>query len=347
MRLRDLAFAVGMLCAGLAGYGGALAQGTTPGSTLDVVRARGQLLCGVSTGVAGFALPNQRGEWEGLDVDLCRGLAAAIFNDPTKVRFVPLSASTRFAAVATGEVDLLFRNSTQTMSRATSLGLRDATTYFYDGTSFLVRTDSGVRRALDMAGATVCLLQGTTNEQVVSDYFRAQQLSWTPLVFERVDQVMVALAAGRCDSFSNDASTLSATRASMPDPSQWTVLSERFSKEPYAAFVRRGDENWFDVVRWYTTALIEAEERGVTRENAEEMRRTTTSADIRRLLGVTPELGQFIRLDPTWAYNAIRAVGNYGQIYDRNWGPNTRVNLPRGPNNLWTNGGLIYAIPMR
>ncbi|MDB5416210.1 MAG: amino acid transporter substrate-binding protein [Rubritepida sp.] len=347
MRMRGFAFTLGLLCGVVAGSGPVLAQGNIASLTLDSVRSRGVLSCGVSTGVAGFALPNQRGEWEGLDADLCRGLAAAIFNDPTKVRFVPLSASARFTAVTTGEIDVLFRNSTQTMSRATTLGLRDGATYFYDGMSFLVRADSRIERALQLGGSTICLLQGTTNEVVTAEYFRAHQLAWTPLVFERLDQVMGALIAGRCDSFANDASSLSGARSALPIPADWTVLPERFSKEPYSAFVRRGDDNWFDIVRWYTTALIQAEEHGITRENVTDLRRTTTNAEIRRLLGVTPELGQYIKLDPAWAFNAIRSVGNYGEIYDRTIGPNSRVGLARGPNNLWTNGGLIYAIPMR
>jgi general L-amino acid transport system substrate-binding protein len=186
-----------------------------------------------------------------------------------------------------------------------------------------------------------------TNEQVTADYFRSVNVQFQPVVFERTDQAQAALVAGRCDSFGTDASQLAGVRASMPNPREWTILPERFSKEPYGAYVRRGDDNWYDIIRWYTTAVIEAEEQGITRANAEEQRRTSTNPNTRRLLGVTPELGQSLRLDPAWAYNVIRAIGNYGELYERTMGENTPVALPRGPNNLWNNGGLMYALPMR
>jgi len=278
---------------------------------------------------------------------MCRGLAAAIFNDVSKVRFVPLSSSTRFTALGSGEIDVLFRTSTETMLRDTTLGLRFATTYFYDGHGFMVRKSLNVTRVRDMGGAAICLVQGTTNEQVTADYFRSVNVEFRPVVFERTDQAQAALQAGRCDAFGTDASQLAAVRSTMQTPADWTILPERFSKEPYGAYLRRGDDEWFDVVRWYTTALIEAEEQGVTQANAEEMRRTSTNANTRRLLGATPELGQALKLDPAWAYNAIRAIGNYGELYERTMGENTPVSLPRGPNNLWTNGGLMYALPMR
>jgi len=317
------------------------------GPTMDQIRARGTLVCGINTGVAGFALPDSRGVWQGFDVDLCRSLAVAIFNDASKVRFSPLSSSTRFTALGSGEVDVLFRTSTQTMLRDTTLGLRHVTTCFFDGHGFLVRNSLGVRQVREMNGATICLIQGTTNEQVTADYFRSINVPFRPVVFERTDQAAAALQAGRCDSFGSDASQLAAVRSTMQNPREWTVLPERFSKEPYAAYVRRGDEDWFELVRWFTTAIIEAEEQGITAANAEQMRRTTTSPNTRRLLGVTPELGQALKLDPAWVFNVIRAIGNYGELYERTMGENTPVALPRGPNNLWTNGGLMYALPMR
>ena len=317
------------------------------GPTLDAIRSRGQLVCGIHTGVAGFALPDSRGVWQGMDVDLCRGLAAAIFNDASKVRFIGLSSSTRFTALGSGEIDVLFRTSTQTMLRDTTLGLRHVVTYFYDGHGFMVRANLGVQRVAELNGATICLIQGTTNEQVTADYFRSINVPFRPVVFERTDQAAEALSSGRCDAFGTDASQLAGVRSAMPRPGDWTILSERFSKEPYGAYLRRGDEDWFDLVRWYTYAIIEAEEQGVTRANAEEQRRTSVNPNTRRLLGVTPELGQSIKLDPAWAYNAVRAIGNYGELYDRHFGPETAVNLPRGPNQLWTQGGLIYALPLR
>ncbi|MDB5414613.1 MAG: amino acid transporter substrate-binding protein [Rubritepida sp.] len=317
------------------------------GPIMDQIRSRGVLNCGIPPGVAGFSLPDSRGVWQGLDVDLCRGLAVAIFNDVNKARFIPLSSSTRFTALGSGEVDVLFRTSTQTMLRDTTLGLRHVTTYFFDGHGFMVRANSGVTQVREMSGATICLIQGTTNEQVTADYFRSINVPFRPVVFERTDQAAAALQAGRCDSFGTDASQLAATRSTMTTPADWTVLPERFSKEPYAAYIRRGDDDWFDVVRWYTTAMIEAEEQGVTQANAEEMRRTSTNPNTRRLLGATPELGQSLRLDPAWAYNAIRAMGNYGEMYERTMGESTPVALPRGPNRIWTQGGLLYALPMR
>ena len=304
-------------------------------------------MCGIHTGVAGFALPDSRGVWQGMDADLCRGLAVAIFNDASKVRFVGLSSSTRFTALGSGEIDVLFRTSTQTMLRDTTLGLRHAVTYFYDGHGFMVRNTLGVSRVAELNGATICLIQGTTNEQVTADYFRSINVPFRPVVFERTDQASEALQAGRCDAFGTDASQLAGVRSSMPRPADWTILSERFSKEPYGAYLRRGDEEWFDLVRWYTYAVIEAEEQGITRANAEEQRRASVNPNTRRLLGVTPELGQSLKIDPAWAYNVVRAIGNYGELYDRHFGPQTPVNLPRGPNNLWTNGGLVYALPLR
>ena len=345
MLKRGLAVAWALLCAAIPG--GAVAQTNIPSPTLDAIRARGALACGINPGVAGFSLPDTRGVWQGFDTEMCRGLAVVIFNDPTKVRFMPLSSSTRFTALGSGEVDVLFRTSTQTMLRDTTLGLRHVTTYFFDGHGFMVRANSGVTQAREMRGATICLLQGTTNEQVTADYFRSINVPFTPVLYERTDQASAALQAGRCDAFGTDASQLAGVRSSMPRPADWTILDERFSKEPYGAYLRRGDDEWYDLVRWYTYAVIEAEEQGVTRANVEERRRTSVNPNTRRLLGVTPELGQSLKLDPAWAFNVVRTLGNYGEIYDRHFGPATPVNLPRGPNRLWTEGGLVYALPLR
>ncbi|MFC7611905.1 type 2 periplasmic-binding domain-containing protein [Teichococcus aestuarii] len=233
------------------------------------------------------------------------------------------------------------------MLRDITLGLRHVTTYFYDGHGFMVRADSGVQRVAELRGATICLIQGTTNEQVTADHFRSIGAPFQPVVFEQLDQVIAALQASRCDAFGADASQLAAARSSVPEPARWSILPERFSKEPYGPYVRRGDDNWLDIVRWYTTALIEAEELGVTAANAGEMRQSSANASVRRLLGASSELGQALKLDPAWAYNAVRAVGNYGEIYARTLGPETPVGLPRGPNEQWTKGGLLYALPMR
>jgi general L-amino acid transport system substrate-binding protein len=334
-------FAAAALACALITTTGAQAQ-----QTLEAIKARGQLVCGIGTGVAGFGLPDSKGVWQGMDVDLCRGLATAIFNDPNKVRFSPLSSSTRFTALGAGEVDVLFRTSTQTMLRDVTLGLRHVVTYFYDGHGFIVRAGS-VAKVSEMRDATICLVQGTTNEQVTADYFRSINTPFKPVLYERTDQASAALQAGRCDSFGTDASQLAGVKSTMANPKDWTILPERFSKEPYGAYIRRDDQQWFDVVRWYTTALIEAEEQGITRANAEEMRKTSVNPNTRRLLGVTPELGESLKLDRNWAFNAVKAMGNYGEIYDRSFGPDTQIDLARGPNKLWTQGGLIYALPMR
>jgi general L-amino acid transport system substrate-binding protein len=334
-------FAAAALACALITTTGAQAQ-----QTLEAIKARGQLVCGIGTGVAGFGLPDSKGVWQGMDVDLCRGLATAIFNDPNKVRFSPLSSSTRFTALGAGEVDVLFRTSTQTMMRDVTLGLRHVVTYFFDGHGFIVRKDS-VAKVAEMRDATICLVQGTTNEQVTADYFRSINTPFKPVLYERTDQASAALQAGRCDSFGTDASQLAGVKSTMANPKDWTILPERFSKEPYGAYIRRDDQQWFDVVRWYTTALIEAEEQGITRANAEEMRKTSVNPNTRRLLGVTPELGESLKLDRNWAFNAVKAMGNYGEIYDRSFGPDTQIDLARGPNKLWTQGGLIYALPMR
>ncbi|WP_308219924.1 amino acid ABC transporter substrate-binding protein [Roseomonas populi] len=317
------------------------------GGLYDAIKARGVLNCGIHTGLPGFALPDSRGVWQGFDVDFCRGLAAALFNDPDKVRYTPLSSPTRFTALSSGEVDVLFRVSTETMLRDVGLGIRAITPNFYDGHGFMVRGNTNISKASELGGATICLLQGTTNEQVTAEYFRTNNLQFSPVLFARTDQATDALQAGRCDAFGTDASQLAAVRSSMQNPGEWKILDERFSKEPYGPYVRRGDDEWYDVVRWYVNAVIQAEESGVTRANVDEMKRTTTNPDTRRLLGVTPELGQALKLDPNWVVNIVKAVGNYGEIYERHMGPRSPVGLARGANELWTRGGLLYALPMR
>lgn len=327
---------------------GAVAQtAPSPSPTLNAIRARGTLACGVNASTPGFTTVNSRGEYAGMVADLCRGLAAAIFGDATKVRFVPLSFATRFTALSAGEVDLLFLTSTQTVLRDTTLGLRFVAPYFYDGHGFMVRRDANVTNADGLGGATICLNPGTTNEQITAEYFRSKNLTFTPVLLEQNEQVRAALAAGRCDAFGFDASGLAAMRSSLPDPNAWVILPQLFSKEPYTAVIRRGDESWFEIVRWFTFALFEAEESGITQANADEMRRTSQDANVRRLLGALPEVGQALRLDPAWALNAIKAIGNYGELYARHLGPNTPLAMPRGSNELWTRGGLHYSPPFR
>ena len=324
------------------GLGGA----AQAGQTFDAVKARGTLNCGVNVGVAGFSLPDSQGVWRGMDADLCRGLAAAVFGDPAKVRFVPLTAVQRFTALQSGEIDVLIRQTTLTMTRDTSLGLRMVAVNLYDGHGFMVRKDAGVAEPKGMDGMTICLSPGTTNELVTTDWFRTNNLRFTPLLQERMQDNATALQSGRCDAIGTDATQLAALRSQFTNPANFVILPERFSKEPYGPVVRRDDQEWFDVVRWTLSALIQAEELGVSSGNLDQMR-GSPNPEIRRLLGVDPVLGNSLKLDPAWAANAIKAIGNYGELFDRNLGPQTPIGLERGLNRLWTNGGLMYSWPMR
>ncbi len=330
--------------------GAALALGLTgvsqAGQTFDAVKTRGMLNCGVNVGIAGFSLPDSQGVWRGMDADLCRGLAAAVIGDPNKVRFVPLTAVQRFTALQSGEIDVLIRQTTLTMTRDTSLGLRMVGANLYDGHGFMVRKDAGVTESKGMDGMTICLSPGTTNELVTTDWFRANNLRFTPLLQERMQDNATALQSGRCDAIGTDATQLAALRSQFTNPDNYVILPERFSKEPYGPVVRRDDQEWFDVVRWTLSALIQAEELGITSANLEAMK-GSPNPEIRRLLGVDPVLGNALKLDPAWAYNAIRAIGNYGELFERNLGPKTPIGLERGLNRLWTNGGLMYSWPMR
>jgi general L-amino acid transport system substrate-binding protein len=339
-RFFTAALAVAGLAVGVSGVARA-------GQTFDAVRQRGMLNCGVNVGIAGFSLPDSQGMWRGMDADLCRGIAAALFGDPSKVRFVPLTAVQRFTALQSGEIDVLIRQTTLTMTRDTTLGLRMVTVNLYDGHGFMVRRDSGVTEPRGMDGMTVCLSPGTTNELVTADFFRTNNLRFTPILQERMQDNAAALQAGRCDAIGTDATQLAAIRSQFTKPDDFMILPQRFSKEPYGPVIRRDDAEWFDVVRWVVSALIQAEELGVTSANAEEMRRTSQNPEVRRLLGADPLLGNALKLDPAWAFNAIRAIGNYGELFERTLGPKTPIGLERGLNRLWTDGGLMYSWPMR
>jgi general L-amino acid transport system substrate-binding protein len=263
------------------------------------------------------------------------------------VRFVPLTAVQRFTALQSGEIDVLIRQTTLTMTRDTTLGLRMVIANLYDGHGFMVRKDANISDPKGMDGMTICLSPGTTNELVTADWFRANNLRFTPLLQERMQDNATSLQNGRCDAIGTDATQLAALRSQFTQPADFVILPQRFSKEPYGPVVRRDDQEWFDVVRWTVSALIQAEELGVTSQNAEQLRQTSPNPDIRRLLGSDPLLGNALKLDPAWAYNAIRAIGNFGELFDRNIGPNTPIGLDRGLNRLWTDGGLMYAWPMR
>ncbi|WP_207622616.1 amino acid ABC transporter substrate-binding protein [Falsiroseomonas algicola] len=316
------------------------------GPTLTQVRAKGVVDCGGHPGAPGFGVMDSRGSYAGLDADTCRAIAAAVLGDGNKVRFTTLTSSTRMTALQAGQIDVLPRTTTWTHSRDTANGLNFTAVNFYDGQGFLIRRSLGVTRATQLDGATFCVTAGTTSELNLADWARANRLTVRPLVFENNDETRVAYQSGRCDVFTTDASQLAGTRTALRNPAEHVVLPELISKEPLGVAVRQGDDQWFDIVRWTIFALIEAEELGVTQANVDEMLRSERP-DVRRLLGVTGDHGPFMGLDRRWAYNAIKAVGNYGEIFDRHLGAGSPVGLPRGVNDLWTRGGLMYAPPIR
>src|SRR5215813_6597079 len=330
-----------LLVAGLVMAGTALAQA----ATLDTVKQRGNLVCGVSTGFAGFSTPDSQGNFRGLDADYCRAIAAAVLGDATKVRFVALTAQNRFTALQSGEIDVLYRNSTETYLRGVSLGLRQGPVNFYDGQGFLVKIDSGVKDLKGLNGATVCVAQGTTHEVTLGDYGRANNIDWKPLVFERVDTMYQTFFSGRCDAMTQDASALAgAVATGAPNPADYLVLPVTISKEPLGPFTRNGDEVWSDIVAWLHYGLIEAEELGVTAANAEDLSRNSQTPAIQRLLGTTGELGSRLGLDNRWLVSAVKSGGNYGELFERNVGTSSALKLSRGLNGLWSKGGLMYAI---
>jgi general L-amino acid transport system substrate-binding protein len=315
--------------------------------TLAAVRQRGQLTCGTSTGTAGFSAPDAQGVWRGFDVDVCRAVAAAVLGDGMQVRIAPLSPPQRFTALQSGEVDILSRQTTWTLQRDAGQGMNFTAVVYYDGQGFMVPRRLGVTRARELNGATVCLTAGTTAETNLNDFARTNTVSFRPVTFENNDASRQAYFAGRCDAYATDVSALAAVRASMAsNPEDHVILPDIVSKEPLTPAVRHGDDQWFDIVRFVIFALIEAEERGVTQANIEQMLQSE-NPDVRRLLGVTAGNGRALGLDERWAYNAIKAVGNYGEMFERNLGRGSQLRLERGPNALWTQGGLMYAIPLR
>ena len=317
-------------------------------ATLDDVKAKGFLQCGVSTGVAGFAFTDDAGEYQGFDPAICRAVAAAIFGDASKVKFTPTTGKTRFTALASGEVDMLARNTTWTMSRDADLKFTFAPVNYYDGQGFMVRKDLGVKSAKELDGATVCIQTGTTTELNLADYFRANNLNYTPVPIETNAEAQERYLANACDVYTTDASGLAATRATFEDSDNHIILPEIISKEPLAPLVRQGDDQWADLVSWTMRALILAEELGVTKANVDEMLgKDDVNPDVARLLGKEGEFGSMIGVDNAWAANAIKAVGNYGEIFDQYIGANTDIGLERGLNALYTEGGLQYAPPIR
>lgn len=342
MRNRNL---IGCLVAAfsLALLGSAQAQ-----ETLQDVKDRGILNCVVTTGLVGFAFTDSEGRWRGFDVDFCRAMAAAVLGDAEAIKFVPTTGKTRFTSLNSGEGDILFRNSTETMARDVDLKLSFIGTNYYDGQGFMIRKELGVQSALELDGASICIQTGSTAELNLADYFRTKGMQYEPVPIETNDEARTNYMAGRCDVFTTDRSGLAANRTALGDPSLHTILPETISKEPLGGAVRQGDEHWADLARWVVRALLAAEEYGVTQDNVAELaKQTTGNPDIDRMLGTEGNFGPMLGLDDRWAVRAIEAVGNYGEIFNRNIGPNTEVGLDRGLNALWKDGGLMYAPPIR
>ncbi len=339
MRKTILSAAFGVAAVGLAVSGASAA-------TLDDVKAKGFVQCGVSQGLPGFSNPDEAGNWTGLDVDLCRGVAAAVFGDATAVKYTPLSAKERFTALQSGEVDILSRNTTWTATRDTTLGLNFAGVNYYDGQGFMVRSDLNVKSALELSGASVCTNTGTTTELNVADYFRANKLEYEIVAFEKADEVVAAYDAGRCDVYTTDQSGLYAQRLKLTNPGEHVVLPEIISKEPLGPVVRQGDDQWFNLVKWTHFAMVNAEELGITSANADEMKGGDNPA-VKRVLGTEGAYGEALGVSNDWAYNIIKQVGNYAETFDRNVGPDTPLQISRGVNALWSQGGLQYAPPIR
>ena len=318
------------------------------GKTIDAIKARGQLVCGVNTGLAGFSQADSAGNWSGLDVDVCRAIAASLLGDPAKVKWVPLSAQQRFAALQSGEVDVLSRNTTWTLTRDVSLGLNFTGVTYYDGQGFMVPVKSKIKNAKQLKNATVCVQSGTTTEKNLTDFSRANNIGIKPIVFEKLEATNAAYFSERCQAYTTDASGLASIRnKEAKNPADHLILPDLISKEPLGPAVRRGDDEFFAIAKWVVFGLIEAEDYGVTQANVEAMQRDSKDPVVGRLLGTTEDTGKLLGLDKDWLVRALKATGNYGEIFERNVGPKSPLGLPRGSNNLWSKGGLIYAPPVR
>jgi len=316
------------------------------GQTFDAVKEKGFVQCGVSTGLAGFSNPDSQGKWTGLDVDMCRAVAAAMFGDASAFKVTPLTPVQRFTALQSGEIDVLTRNTTQTLTRDTTLGLTGAGVNFYDGQGIMVKKDLGVDSAKALDGAAICVQPGTTTELNLADWFRGNNMQFQPVVVEKLDETVRAFTAGRCDAFTTDKSQLASVRTTLPNPTDYVILPETLSKEPLGPMVRQGDQEWFNVVRWSLFAMIEAEEYGITSQNVDEMLKSN-DPNVQRILGVTPGMGKNLGVDDQWAFNIVKQVGNYGESFERNVGKDTAMGLDRGLNATWRNGGLMYGWPIR
>jgi general L-amino acid transport system substrate-binding protein len=317
------------------------------GKTLDAIKQRGQVICGTNTGLAGFAVVDSQGKWAGLDVDICRAIAAAVLGDPAKIKWVPLNAQQRFTALQSGEVDLLSRNTTWSLTRDASLGLVFTGVTYYDGQGFMVPKKLKVTSARQLKNASICVQSGTTTEKNLTDYFKSVNIPIKTVVYEGLEASIQAFFSGRCQAYTTDASGLASLRnKEAPNPDDYVILPDLISKEPLGPAVRRGDDEWFAIVKWVVFALLEAEEYGITQANADSERHGPNPA-VQRILGTSEDMGKLLGLDKDWSYRAIKAVGNYGEIFERNVGEKSTLKLPRGLNNLWNKGGVMYAPPIR
>ncbi len=337
-----------LAAASLAALGGLLALPAHAGKTLDAIKARGQVVCGVSTGLPGFSQADSSGNWSGLDADVCKAIAAATLGDASKVKWVPLTPQARFTALQSGEIDVLSRNTTFTLTRDSSLGLSITAPTYYDGQGFMVPVKSKIKSAKQLKGQTVCVQSGTTTEKNLTDFAKANSLGIKPVVFEKLEAATGAYFSGRCIAYTTDASGLASTRNKQAEkPADHVILPELISKEPLGPMVRRGDDEWFAIVKWVIYGLLEAEEYGVTQDNVDQLKTGSQDPVVQRLLGTSEDTGKLLGLDKEWMARAIKATGNYGEIFERNVGPKSPLALPRGLNNLWNKGGLMYAYPIR
>ena len=332
----------------IAAMGALLAAPAQAGKTLDSIKSRGQVICGVHTGLAGFSAADSNSKWSGLDVDVCRAVAAAVLGDGEKVKYVPLTAQQRFTALQSGEIDVLSRNTTFTLTRDASLGLHNTVVTYYDGQGFIVPKKSNIKSAKQFKNQTVCVQSGTTTEKNLTDYSKAQNLNIKPVVFEKEEAATAAYFAGRCISYTTDASGLASVRNKQAThPEDHVILPELISKEPLGPMVRRGDDEWFAIVKWVIYGLIESEEYGITQANVDQLKNTSQDPVVKRILGTGEDSGKLLGLDKDWMARAVKTTGNYGEMFERNVGPKSALGLPRGLNNQWNHGGLMYAYPVR
>jgi len=336
-----------MIPAALAAAGLALTTSAHAGKTLDAVKSRGQVVCGVNTSAPGFSAADSQGKWTGLDVDFCRAVAAAVLGDASKVKYVPLNSQQRFASLLAGEIDVLSRNSTWTLTRDASLGVVFAGINYFDGQGYMVPKKLKIDSVKKLNGATVCVQAGTTSEKNVADHYAANGMKYKPVVFDTAEAITSAFFSGRCQVYTTDMSDLAGARTKAPNADDYVILPYVISKEPLGPSVRRGDDEWFQIVRWTLFAALEAEENGLTQANVDQQKATSKDPAVQRFLGVSEDTGKLLGLDKEWAYRIVKQVGNYGESFERNLGPKTPLALPRGANNLWNKGGLMYAAPVR